>query len=192
MKEGLNESLEKLSELGVDLDVDNPNIEIQNIVVKGNFNKKIDLTTLSIGLGLENTEYEPEQFLGIIYRANSSVVLIFGSGSFIILGADNIRSINSTGDNIREKLIELDVINYICQSASFEVLIFISILKDWRSSIRSRLDFLGTHRPQNHLFRRFLLLSRGRVDHRSHLRRGHVQVSSHHNHGEEHAGVLQE
>jgi len=111
LKQGLNEFLEKLSELGIELDVDSSNIEIQNIVAKGNLNKEIDLTALSIGLGLENTEYEPEQFPGVIYRSNSSVILIFASGKFVITGADNVYSVNSAYDNIREELTELGLIN---------------------------------------------------------------------------------
>jgi transcription initiation factor TFIID TATA-box-binding protein len=111
LKQGLNEFLEKLSELGIELDVDSSNIEIQNIVANGNLNKEIDLTALSIGLGLEDTEYEPEQFPGVIYRSNSSVILIFGSGKFVITGADNIYSVNSAYNNIREELTELGLIN---------------------------------------------------------------------------------
>lgn len=111
LKQGLNEFLKKLSELGIGLDADSSNIEIQNIVAKGDLNKEIDLTALSIGLGLENTEYEPEQFPGIIYRGDSSVILIFGSGKFVITGADNVHSINSAHNSIREELTGLGIIN---------------------------------------------------------------------------------
>ncbi len=111
LKEGLNEFLEKISELGIELDVDISSIEVQNIVAKGHLNQEVDLNALTIGLGLENTEYEPEQFPGLIYRIESVVVLIFGSGNFVITGANNIDSINSAYDNIRKELIKLGLIN---------------------------------------------------------------------------------
>ena len=42
----------------------------------------------SDGLGLENVEYEPEQFPGLVYRIKQPkvVVLIFSSGKLVITG----------------------------------------------------------------------------------------------------------
>ena len=52
---------------------------------------KIDLQTLSLKLGLENIEYEPEQFPGLIYRVSQpeGVVLIFSSGKILFTGFEN-------------------------------------------------------------------------------------------------------
>ena len=109
LKKGLNEFLENISELGIKLDPDISNMEIQNIVAKGHLDSEIDLTALSIGLGLENAEYEPEQFPGLIYRVESAVVIIFGSGKFVITGADDTRSINFAYEKIRNDLSELSL-----------------------------------------------------------------------------------
>ena len=48
----------------------------------------INLDAVTMGLGFENIEYEPEQFPGLVYRIKEpkSVVLLFGSGKMIITG----------------------------------------------------------------------------------------------------------
>ena len=52
----------------------------------------LDLSALAIGLGLEFTEYEPEQFPGLVYRPTNydCVMLIFGSGKVIITGTTDV------------------------------------------------------------------------------------------------------
>jgi transcription initiation factor TFIID TATA-box-binding protein len=49
---------------------------------------KTDLNLNAVALGLENIEYEPEQFPGLIYRIKQPkvVVLIFSSGKLVIKG----------------------------------------------------------------------------------------------------------
>jgi transcription initiation factor TFIID TATA-box-binding protein len=61
---------------------------ITNIVFTGELNQKIDLATLCVELGMHHTEYEPEQFPGLIYRPEdySEVVLVFSSGKTVITG----------------------------------------------------------------------------------------------------------
>jgi len=46
------------------------------------------LISVVITLNLENIEYEPEQFPGLVYRLENPkvVVLLFGSGKLIITG----------------------------------------------------------------------------------------------------------
>jgi transcription initiation factor TFIID TATA-box-binding protein len=46
----------------------------------------LNLNAVALGLGLENIEYEPEQFPGLVYRIKvpKVVVLIFSSGKLVI------------------------------------------------------------------------------------------------------------
>ena len=69
-------------------DISNIDYNLQNIVFSGDLNQEVDLAVLSLELGMDNTEYEPEQFPGVIYRPQdfSTVVLIFSSGKTIITG----------------------------------------------------------------------------------------------------------
>lgn len=57
-------------------------------VFVGDLGQPVDLSAVSILLGLESTEYEPEQFPGLIYRPQESpfVLLIFASGKVVITG----------------------------------------------------------------------------------------------------------
>ena len=63
-----------------------PKVTIQNIVAVGNLGKKIDLDKI---LQLDNTEYEPEQFPGLVLRMKEPKVafLIFTSGKVVETGA---------------------------------------------------------------------------------------------------------
>ena len=48
----------------------------------------LNLNTIVIAFGMENVEYEPEVFPGLVYRLESPkvVVLIFSSGKLVITG----------------------------------------------------------------------------------------------------------
>ncbi len=76
--------LEKLKEAGLDIN-ENPEVKIQNMVATAELGVEPNLDDLST---LEDTEYEPEQFPGLVYRLNNPkvVVLIFGSGKVVITG----------------------------------------------------------------------------------------------------------
>ena len=45
-----------------------PDIFVQNIVATSSLHAELNLSTIAISLGLENVEYEPEQFPGLVYR----------------------------------------------------------------------------------------------------------------------------
>jgi transcription initiation factor TFIID TATA-box-binding protein len=65
-----------------------PEIHIQNIVASADLKTDLNLNAVALGLGLENIEYEPEQFPGLVYRIKvpKVVVLIFSSGKLVITG----------------------------------------------------------------------------------------------------------
>lgn len=71
-----------------EIDVSGSTFEVNNVVCLGNLQQSININNLSISLGLENIEYEPEQFPGLVYRPNYSrcVLLIFASGKVVITG----------------------------------------------------------------------------------------------------------
>lgn len=67
--------------------------KIQNFVFTATLNKDLNLNALAIGLGLEHTEYEPEQFPGLVYRplSGSCTLLIFSTGKLVITGVTSER-----------------------------------------------------------------------------------------------------
>ncbi len=98
--------LSYLEELGVELD--EPNLEIKNVVAVGNLEREIHLETLMIGLGLGQTEYEPEQFPGLIYRPTESrcVMLIFASGKVVVTGGQTREEDQEAFNHLKAKVNE--------------------------------------------------------------------------------------
>ncbi|WP_282352266.1 TATA-box-binding protein [Haloferax volcanii] len=93
--DGVNRALEQVFEelgsLGIPID-DREEATVQNIVSSADLGTNLNLNALAIGLGLENVEYEPEQFPGLVYRIDEPkvVVLLFGSGKIVITGAKKV------------------------------------------------------------------------------------------------------
>lgn len=83
---------------------------VQNYVCTGDLEGAQNLNALAIGLGLERTEYEPEQFTGLIYRPDSGgcVILIFATGRVVITGAKEFeiaeRAFKQLQDTLSENL----------------------------------------------------------------------------------------
>ncbi len=77
---------EKLKEGGIKIKSD-PIVEVQNIVASATMNMRVNLDLLA--MECDNTEYEPEQFPGLVFRLDKpkTVMLIFRSGKIIITGA---------------------------------------------------------------------------------------------------------
>ncbi len=66
-----------------------PKITVQNIVASGAINLNLNLNTLA--LELENTEYEPEQFPGMVYKLEdpTATFLLFSNGKLVCTGTKN-------------------------------------------------------------------------------------------------------
>jgi transcription initiation factor TFIID TATA-box-binding protein len=81
-----------------------PTAEIKNIVATAELNSLPSLEALAIGLGLEQTEYEPEQFPALIYRGGDSVLLVFSSGKMVCTGLTDLEQISSAIGRITEQI----------------------------------------------------------------------------------------
>ncbi|MFB6160878.1 MAG: TATA-box-binding protein, partial [Haloferacaceae archaeon] len=71
------------------------------------------LNAIAIGLGLENIEYEPEQFPGLVYRLEEPdvVALLFGSGKLVITGGKRPEDAAEAVDVIVSRLDELGLLD---------------------------------------------------------------------------------
>ena len=85
--EGATEKLIEILKLGGVEIVEQPVIEVQNIVASARMDFKVNLEMAA--LDCKGTEYEPEQFPGLVLRLTDpkTVMLIFKSGKVIITGA---------------------------------------------------------------------------------------------------------
>jgi len=68
-------------------------VQLENIVASAKLNRELNLN--NIAFSLENTEYEPEQFPGLVYRMDDPRVtfLLFGSGKIICTGGRSIEDV---------------------------------------------------------------------------------------------------
>jgi len=104
---------EKLRKLGVDVYKNaDLKIVIQNIVAISDLGTELNLNEVAMGLGLENVEYEPEQFPGLVYRISDPKVamLLFGSGKIVCTGARQTEDVSKAVEKLSEELSSLDLI----------------------------------------------------------------------------------
>jgi len=68
--------------------------------------KYINLNKVVITLNVENIEYEPEQFPGLVYRIKDPkiVVLIFSSGKIILTGGKNLEDVKKGLEVLEQQL----------------------------------------------------------------------------------------
>ena len=80
-----------------------------NSVYLADFETEIQLEALAIHLGLENVEYEPEQFPGVIYRPPElgTVMLVFASGKSIISGTISREEAEKSESHMRDQVQQL-------------------------------------------------------------------------------------
>lgn len=79
-----------------------PKIEVQNIVSSIELKKRVRFDKL---LELENSEYEPEQFPGLVYRSKKGIAfLIFGGGKIVCVGARTIKDAKEAIKDLIKKL----------------------------------------------------------------------------------------
>ena len=111
MRKTVNLIADKLKKLGVDVYKD-LKIVIQNIVAISDLGTELNLNEVAMGLGLENVEYDPEQFPGLVYRIKEPKVamLLFGSGKIVCSGARKTEDVALAVDKLSQELASLDLI----------------------------------------------------------------------------------
>lgn len=85
-----------------------PTVAVSNIVATADLGSSLSLEILAVKLGLENTEYEPEQFPALMYRASDHVMLIFSSGKFLCTGLSDMQSVSDAIKQISKRIEAID------------------------------------------------------------------------------------
>ena len=100
--------IKELCGIGIELPKE-PAIKVQNTVSTANVGKKLDLNEVSVWWP-EETEYEPEQFPGLVYRMKDPkvVLLLFHSGNIVCTGAKVPEDARRALDKITGMLTELE------------------------------------------------------------------------------------
>ncbi len=107
VKEVIEAVIKQIAKIGVKV-TQKPKITVQNIVASGSIDLKLNLNILA--LQLENTEYEPEQFPGLVYKLvdPTATFLLFSNGKLVCTGTKNKEqleeSMNQLNKNIKEAI----------------------------------------------------------------------------------------
>ena len=85
VEESIKKIIKSLEKINVKITV-KPEIKIQNIVASGSVGMDLNLNTLA--MKLENTEYEPEQFPGLVFKLQGTraTFLLFSNGKIVCTG----------------------------------------------------------------------------------------------------------
>ena len=104
--------LNSLSSLGI-ISSRNPSEEevvkkllIRNMLCIADLERKLNLNSVSIVLGFENIEYEPEQFPGLVYKPDDQnfTMLVFSTGKIVIMGVQNKKGAREAFELIASQL----------------------------------------------------------------------------------------
>ena len=101
VEEAVKNIIKSLEKINVKITI-KPKIIIQNIVASGSVGFDLNLNTLA--MKLENTEYEPEQFPGLVYKLPQAkaTFLLFSNGKIVCTGTKSEEQVYAA----LEKLIE--------------------------------------------------------------------------------------
>ena len=95
----INEVIKQLKKVNVNVTI-KPKIKVQNIVASGTINLQLNLNYLA--LEMENTEYEPEQFPGLVYKLENpnATFLLFSNGKLVCTGTKNKQELESSMERL--------------------------------------------------------------------------------------------
>ncbi len=84
-----------------------PEITVQNIVASGSIGMSLNLNYL--GLNLPNTEYEPEQFPGLVYKlpGTRATFLLFSNGKIVCTGTRSEKKLHEAVDLLIKELAKV-------------------------------------------------------------------------------------
>ena len=85
-------------------------IQVENIVASAQVPARLNLD--KIAFEVENSEYEPDQFPGLVYKMKDpkTTLLLFGSGKIICTGARKIEEIGYAVNSLFKKLKSIDAL----------------------------------------------------------------------------------
>ena len=92
--QSIKKIIKSLEKIGIKIKI-KPEVKIQNIVASGTVGMDLNLNTLA--MKLKNTEYEPEQFPGLVYKLvfgeTKATFLLFSNGKVVCTGTKSEREV---------------------------------------------------------------------------------------------------
>ena len=103
VKEVIKAVIKQIAKIGVKI-TQVPKITVQNIVASGSIELNLNLNVLA--LQLENTEYEPEQFPGLVYKLDepTATFLLFSNGKLVCTGTKNKQQLEESMEKLNKNI----------------------------------------------------------------------------------------
>lgn len=106
VEESIQRIIESLEKIGIKIKI-KPKINVQNIVASGSIG--LDLNLNNLAMKLDNTEYEPEQFPGLVYKLMEAkaTFLLFSNGKIVCTGTKSEDMVHKAVDMLLDNLNKL-------------------------------------------------------------------------------------
>ena len=107
VKESIVNIIKNIEKIGIKIKV-KPIIKVQNMVASGAIGMDLNLNDLA--MKLENTEYEPEQFPGLVYKLDGTraTFLLFSNGKIVCTGTRSESKLREALDKLVVNLKNLN------------------------------------------------------------------------------------
>ena len=101
--ESIQKIIESLKKINIQIKI-KPKIYVQNMVAAGNVNMDLNLNKLA--MKLDNTEYEPEQFPGLVYKLPmaKATFLLFSNGKIVCTGTKSEEQVHEAVEKLKDNL----------------------------------------------------------------------------------------
>jgi transcription initiation factor TFIID TATA-box-binding protein len=98
-----------LDDLGIDIKDTGQQPEVRNLICTTDLDQELNLSALTIGLGLEQVEYEPEQSPFLYYRPTDldCLITIPTNGKVTVTGIEKKEQAEEAFNHLRDRLSEL-------------------------------------------------------------------------------------
>ena len=149
------------------------NLKVQNIVATTSLGKPISLTKLA--RAQSNTEYNPEQFPGLVLRIKKpkSAVLVFSSGNLVCTGTKSIAQVKEVINAVIKHIAKIGVritdkpkitVQNIVASGSIDLNLNLNLLAlQLENTEDEPAQVPGLVEPLNEHTARFLVFSNGKL-----------------------------
>lgn len=103
VRDCIKKIIKSLEKINIKIKIE-PEITVQNIVAAGDIGMDLNLNTLA--MKLENTEYEPEQFPGLVHKfaKNEATFLLFSNGKVVCTGTKSEDAMHAALEKLVDRL----------------------------------------------------------------------------------------
>jgi transcription initiation factor TFIID TATA-box-binding protein len=106
VRQSIRKIMKSLEKINVKIK-EEPEIHVQNIVASGSIGMDLNLNFLA--MRLENTEYEPEQFPGLVFKMPKAkaTFLLFSNGKVVCTGTKSEEQLHTVLDQLHDMLVQV-------------------------------------------------------------------------------------